>query len=146
MSTVGIEARSRIRWNNAHTLSFNLGGAYDQEHTRATLTSDWTKDFLRNFAIYAGFQDECILVDDQLTASRGLDFRNEDKSQISTISPNARLIWQLQETDRVWASFSQAKRTTPVSLSVIQSLRSARVSICRSPLKRPLASFPWIAI
>jgi len=140
MSTAGLEARSRIRWSDAHTLSFNLGGAYDQEYTRATLTSDWTKDFINNFALYAGFQDECVLIDDKLTASWGLDFRHEDKSHISTVSPNARLIWQLQETDRIWASFSQAKRTTPVSLSVIKSLRSGKRIEPPIPIDTPLGA------
>jgi len=59
-------------------LSFNLGGAYDQQSTRATPTSEWTKDFLHNFALYAGFQEECILIDDKITVSLGLDFCHED--------------------------------------------------------------------
>jgi len=126
MATAGGEARSRIRMGDAHFLSFNAGVTYDQEHTRATPTSDWTRNFLSNFAAFAGIQDEFTLIPEKLTASWGLDFRHEDKSNIFTTSPNARLIYLLKESDRLWASFSQSNRTTPVSLSVIESLRSGK--------------------
>ncbi len=126
MATGGVEARSRVPLSEAQTLSLNLGAAYDQEHTRSTPTADWTRRFLHNFAGYGGFQLETILVPERATASFGVDFRHEDKSNIGTASPNARIIYQLSESDRVWASFSQANRTTPVSLSVIESLRSGR--------------------
>lgn len=126
MATTGAEARSRNRLGDSRFLSFNAGVAYDQEHTRTTPTSDWTDGFLSNFAAFAGFQDEFTILPERLTASWGLDFRYEDKSGISTTSPNARLIYRIKDSDRVWASYSQANRTTPVSLSVIESLRSGK--------------------
>ncbi len=126
MATTGAEARSRNRIGDSRFLSFNAGVAYDQEHTRTTLTSDWTDGFLSNFAVFAGLQDEFEILTEKLSASWGLDFRHEDKSGITTTSPNARLIYELGDSDRIWTSYSQANRTTPVSLSVIESLRSGK--------------------
>lgn len=126
MATAGIEGRSRIRLNEIHAFSFDVGGVYDQEHTRATPTSDWTKGFLFNFATYAGFQDEYNAIPERLTLSWGIDFRHEEKSDTTTISPNARLIYQVRDSDRIWFSYSQANRATPVSLTVIDSLRSGK--------------------
>ncbi len=126
IGTTGIEGRGRIRLNEAHVLNFNLGGAYDQEHTRTTPTSDWTNRFLHNFSSYSGFQDEWTVIPEKLNISWGFDARYEDKSKITTYSPNARLIHHLGDSDRLWLSYSQAERTTPVSLVVIDSLRSGK--------------------
>lgn len=127
MGAGGIEARGRFRINESHTLNLNLGGAYDQEHTDSTLASDFTNEFLHNFAAYTGFQDEWTLAPEKLKLSWGIDARYEDKSTITTLSPNARLIYQLDASNRIWLSYSQAKRTTPTSLSVIESLRSGKM-------------------
>lgn len=141
MGTAGIEGRSRIQVNDSHTLNFNLGGAYDQERTRATPTSDWTSSFLSNFSAYSGIQDEWTLIANKLDLSWGVDLRHEDKSDISTTSPNARLIYQLGESDRIWTSYSRAKRTTPVSLTVIDSLRSGKAIEPPLRLETPIGTF-----
>lgn len=141
MGTAGIEGRSRIQVNDSHTLNFNLGGAYDQEHTRATPTSDWTSSFLSNFSAYSGIQDEWTLIANKLDLSWGVDLRYEDKSEITTTLPNARLIYQLGESDRIWTSYSRAKRTTPVSLTVINSLRSGKAIEPPLRLETPFGAF-----
>ena len=141
MATAGAEARSRNRIGDSRFLSFNAGFAYDQEHTRSTLTSDWTDRFLSNLAAFAGFQDEFEILPEKLSASWGLDFRYEDKSDITTTSPNARLIYELGDTDRIWTSYSQANRTTPVSLSVIESLRSGKSIVPPINISTPIGPF-----
>lgn len=141
MGAAGIEGRGRLQLNDSHVLNFNLGGAYDQEHTRATPTSDWTSNFLRNFSVYSGIQDEWTLVSDKLDFSWGVDFRYEDKSNITTTSPNARLIYEIGESSRIWTSYSQAKRPTPVSLTVIDSLRSGKTIDPPMHLETPIGAF-----
>ena len=126
MGLAGIEGRGRFRINDVHLVNVNIGGSYDEERTSSTLASDFTKDFLHNFAAFAGFQDEWTLIPGTLDLSWGLDARYEEKSAITTASPNLRVIYKINPSRRVWFSYSQAKRTTPVSLSVIESLRSGK--------------------
>lgn len=141
MGTGGIEGRGRFRVNDSHVLNYNIGGAYDQEHTRATQTSDWSQRFLNNFSAYAGFQDEWMLVPNRLNISWGVDFRYEDKSDTSIFMPNARAIYELSDNDRLWASYSSAKRNTPVSLVVIESLRSGKAIEPPLELQTPFGDF-----
>ena len=141
MGAAGIEGRGRIQSSEAHTLNFNFGGAYDQEHTRATSTSDWTSSFLNNYTAYAGIQDEYALILDKLNLSWGIDFRFEDKSNITTVSPNARMIYQIDDSSRIWTSYSQSKRTTPVSQTVIDSLRSGKTLESPLHLQTPIGAF-----
>ncbi|MDQ8204604.1 TonB-dependent receptor plug domain-containing protein [Pelagicoccus sp. SDUM812003] len=142
IATGGVEGRARIPLSDTQVLNVNLGGAYDEEYTDSTKASDFTSDLLHNFALYSGFQHEWELAPDQLLLSWGLDARYEDKSKLDTISPNARIIYDLDRSSRVWLSFSQAQRTTPVSLSVIDSLRSGK--IVDEPLSIPTPGGPII--
>lgn len=125
--TVGAEARGSIPLAKNNKLNLNIGGSYDQEHTRSTLASDFTKDLLTNSAVYAGFQDEWEIVKDQLDLSFGLNVRFEEKSEITTYSPNIRISHKLTDNSRIWAAYSESSRTTPVALSVIESLRSGKI-------------------
>lgn len=124
--TAGIEARGRVQFNERHALSANLGAAYDEEHTASTAASDFTSPTLKSFAVYSGFQDEWGLVPDKLKFSWGIDVRFDDRADDSTVSPNASLIYEIDKASRVWISYSQANRNPPVSLSVIESLRSGK--------------------
>ncbi|MDQ8184072.1 TonB-dependent receptor plug domain-containing protein [Pelagicoccus sp. SDUM812002] len=126
MWTAGIEARGRQKWGDAHTVSFNVGSAYDEEHTSSTLASDFTSPVLNSFVMYSGIQDEWVLSPEQLTLSWGVDFRHDDRSNNTTISPNASLIFEIDESSRAWLTYSQSNRNPPVSLSVIESLRSGK--------------------
>lgn len=127
IATLGLEARGAFSLYDAHKIKFHVGGTYDEERTRSTLASDFTARILKNSAFYAGFQDEWELIDDTLDLSWGVNIRHEDKSQITTYSPNIRLSYKLDETSRIWTSYSRASRTTPVALSVIESLRSGKL-------------------
>lgn len=122
----GIEARGSQRISNRHVLSYNLGAAYHEEHTNSTAASDFTEKKLDSFSAYAGFQDSWSLMPDKLTLSWGLDYRYDKRASDSIVSPNARLIFEVDERSRFWISYSQANRTPPVSLSVIESLRSGK--------------------
>lgn len=141
IGTAGLEARARLPLGPSHVLSINLGAAFDEEDTQSTAASDFTSDHLRNYAVYSGFQDEWTLVPEKLLFSWGLDARYEDKSDIGTVSPNARLILELDASSRVWLSYSQAQRTTPVSLSVIESLRSGKLMDTPLRIPTPMGEF-----
>lgn len=127
MATAGLEGRARLHVAENHFLNLNLGGAYDQEDTYSTLASDFTEPHISNHALYSGLQHEWSLPLSGTKLSWGLDLRHEGKSSITSLSPNFRLIQRLSERDRLWLSYSRAERTTPVSLVVIDSLRSGRV-------------------
>ncbi len=124
--TTGVEARSKQRWSESHTVSFNLGTAYDEERTSSTLASDFTSHKLDSFVTYSGIQDEWELLPEKLSLSWGIDFRYDNRAENTTVSPNASLIYEIDDSSRIWASYSQANRTPPVSLSVIESLRSGK--------------------
>lgn len=124
--TAGIEARAKRQLGDNHLFSVNVGAAYDEEHTSSTLVSDFTSPILSDFVMYSGFQDEWSIIPEKLTLSWGVDFRFDDRAEETTTSPNARVIYDLSERSRVWFSYSQANRTPPVSLSVIESLRSGK--------------------
>ncbi len=127
IATAGIEGRARIPIGERHELSLNLGGAYDEENTRSTLASDFTSDFLSNSSLYSGFQYDWKIAPDSISLSLGADARYDEKSDTTTVSPNARFIFELSDSDRLWLSYSRANRVQPVSLSVIESLRSGKV-------------------
>ncbi|MBC2605416.1 TonB-dependent receptor plug domain-containing protein [Pelagicoccus albus] len=124
--TAGAEARAKRKIGDRHQLSINTGVAYHEEHTSSTDASDFTSPLLESFAVYAGFQDEWTVKHDFLTLSWGVDFRHDDRAKNTIASPNARLIFEIDERSRFWVSYSQANRTPPVSLSVIESLRSGK--------------------
>lgn len=124
--TGGVEARGEKQLSDLHRISLNLGASYDEEHTESTLASDFTSHLLQNFVVYSGFQDEWQLSSDHLKLSWGVDFRYDDGAEHTTVSPNASLIFELNDSSRIWLSYSQANRTPPVSLSVIESLRSGK--------------------
>lgn len=124
--TGGVEARGKKQLNDFHKISVNLGAAYDEEHTSSTLASDFTNPLLHSFVMYSGFQDEWQISPDQLKLSWGVDFRYDDRADHTTISPNASLIYEIDDSSRFWLSYSQANRNPPVSLSVIESLRSGK--------------------
>lgn len=126
IASAGIEARARIRVNDRHILNLNLGGSYDEERTSSTEAADWTSPFIKNFFWYTGFQSEWDIIPEKLKLSWGLDTRFEDKSSDLAASPNTRLIFQPSQTDRFWISYSEAERHTPVSLTVMDSLRSGK--------------------
>lgn len=126
MWTSGIEGRAESAVGDNHVLSVNLGAAYDQENTASTLASDFTHPLLESFAVYSGFQDKWTLIRDSLSLSWGVDFRYDDRSEELITSPNARILFELNPSSRLWVSYSQANRTPPVSLSVIESLRSGK--------------------
>lgn len=126
MLTTGIEGRANFRLSNQHFISSNIGAAYDEEDTKSTPTSDFTSRTLSNFAGYGGFQDEWSFQNHRLKLSWGIDAKWESKSDITTVSPNARVIYQLSKNDRLWVSYSEAERTTPIALSAIKSLRSGK--------------------
>jgi len=126
IASAGIEGRGRKRLSDTHLFNFNLGGSYDEEYTDSTDAATWTKPYINNYFLYSGFQDEWELVPDRVNISWGMDFRYEDKSATFTSSPNARLIFQVNESNRVWVSYSQAERNTPVSLTVMDSIRSGK--------------------
>ena len=128
MLTTGLEGRGTFAFGDRHLVNLSLGGAYDRENTESTLASDFTSPRLSNFAAYWGLQDEWTLAPDRLKLSWGVDARYEDKSAITTLSPHARLLFPVTDNDRAWVSYSSAKRTTPVSLSVIESLRSGKIT------------------
>ncbi|MDQ8181634.1 TonB-dependent receptor [Pelagicoccus sp. SDUM812005] len=124
--TAGLEARGKQQWGDFHTVSFNLGAAYDEEHTSSTLASDFTNRLLDSYTAYSGFQDNWAIYPEKLSLSWGVDFRYDDRSDDTTVSPNASLIFEIDESSRLWLSYSQANRNPPVSLSVIESLRSGK--------------------
>ncbi|MBK1876007.1 TonB-dependent receptor plug domain-containing protein [Pelagicoccus mobilis] len=122
----GIEARGSQRFSDFHSLSANIGFAYHEEHTSSTAASDFTDRQLDNPSYYAGFQDEWEIKPEKIKFSWGLDFRHDERANDSTYSPNARFIYEIDDRSRFWLSYSQANRTPPVSLSVIESLRSGK--------------------
>lgn len=122
----GIEARGSQRFSDRHVLSYNLGAAHHEEHTNSTAASDFTESHLSSFSTYAGFQDEWEISPEKVKLSWGLDYRYDKRASDSTLSPNARLIYEINDRSRFWISYSQANRTPPVSLSVIESLRSGK--------------------
>ncbi|EDY81264.1 TonB-dependent receptor domain protein [Verrucomicrobiia bacterium DG1235] len=124
--TGGIEARGKMQISDRHAFSANIGAAYDEEHTSSTDASDFTGDVLNSFVAYSGFQDEWQIIPDKMKFSWGIDFRYDDRSKETTVSPNARVIYELSDHSRIWFSYSQANRNPPVSLSVIDSLRSGK--------------------
>ncbi|MBD5779408.1 TonB-dependent receptor [Pelagicoccus sp. NFK12] len=138
--TGGLEARGKQRWSDAHTLSFNIGAAYDEEHTSSTLASDFTSRVLSSFVTYSGFQHEWALSPKKLTFSWGVDFRYDNRAEHTTTSPNASLIYEIDDSSRVWLSYSQANRNPPVSLSVIESLRSGKA--LDAPIRIPTPGGP----
>lgn len=133
--SAGAEARAMQRIGDKQVLSINLGTAYDEEHTSSTLASDFTSDVLKSSALYSGFQHEWEISPKTLKLSWGVDFRYDDRADNTTTSPNASLIYELDENQRVWFSYSQANRNPPVSLSVIESLRSGKA--LDSPISIP---------
>ncbi len=124
--TAGVEARGKRQIGDSHTVSVNVGAAYDEEHTSSTLASDFTSHILRSSVGYSGIQHEWQLSPDQLKLSWGVDFRYDNRADNTTVSPNASLIYEIDDSSRVWLSYSQANRNPPVSLSVIESLRSGK--------------------
>ncbi|MCH6256216.1 outer membrane beta-barrel protein [Puniceicoccaceae bacterium K14] len=126
MYTLGMEGRARFALTESNFINFYLGAAYDEEDAFSTLASDFTDDHFSNSAMYTGFQDEWEIVKDRIDLSFGLDIRFEEKSDITTYSPNLRISGKLTENSRIWAAYSESSRTTPVALSVIESLRSGK--------------------
>jgi len=122
--TAGVEARSERKFGDSHLVSINLGAAADREDTASTEASDFTHPRIENHALYWGIQDDWTLAPDFLTLSLGADFRHDDRTSDITFSPNLRLLLNTSDKSRLWFSYSQANRVQPVSLSVIESLRS----------------------
>lgn len=135
--TGGIEARGKQQLGDNHSLSINAGASYHEENTHPTDASDFTDPKLKSFATYAGFQDEWKIIPDKVDVSWGIDFRHDDRAKDTVVSPNARVIYELSDRSRLWLSYSQANRTPPVSLSVIESLRSGKALDQPLPIPTP---------
>ncbi|HBF46444.1 MAG TPA: TonB-dependent receptor [Shewanella frigidimarina] len=138
--TVDVDFQHQLLVGQNHNIIWGLGYRFIQDDfDQSTIIVSSESESTRTNLWSAFIRDEITLVDDELWLTLASRFEHYDYTGFE-VQPNARLMWQLNKKNNLWASVARAIRTP----SRIENNLSVNSQIIPPSVQSPLVSI-WVA-